>query len=705
MEKLAASAVDVLLARRGLAVSLIGLALAAALIFEPPKAVQNDWFDAMNRLWPRERLSAPVVIVAIDEASVEAVGAWPWPRAVHGELLARVAKGAPAAVGVDIIYSEPDSFGAARLADRPDVPAAAEDWLRGLRSGDHAIADALRQGRFVLAVGDVGLPPSGFSDLGDAIQETGDDARAAIHEWRRPFQPLRSHELIREAATSEGLVAQQEAFDGVARRVGQVFDVGAVLAPGFVVELLRVASSSERMLVDGDANGVRAVTLIRDGAPILQIRTEADGALRPWYSPRDIAEEVPAIALMEDDAELARLKDKVVLIGYAAAGLDERISPLGELIPGVEAHRQTIESIFDERTLLRPYWARNLEFWATLLLAAAAVFAAPRLRLGWGAAAGLACASVPIGGALAAYAGARLVFDGATPTLAVLLAGGLAFVGALALSERERRRVAAAGLRLDGEMAAAKRIQMGILPDASEVFPDEPRFSIAGISEPARTVGGDLYDFFLLDDRRLFFLVGDVSGKGPEASLFMAITKSLCKSAALRERDIGEILSVANLEIARDNPGTMFVTAFAGALNVETGELAFCSAGHEPPWRVPLDGPAERLEGEGGPPLCLLDEFDYPTDRTQLAPGDVIVVVTDGVTEAANRGGELFGVARTDAAVAGLAGATDAADALARLVAPVHTFADGEEPADDLTALVVAWPGPSQLQAHLHKSD
>lgn len=267
-------------------------------------------------------------------------------------------------------------------------------------------------------------------------------------------------------------------------------------------------------------------------------------------------------------------------------------------------------------------------------------------------------------------------------------------MASMALSERERRIAAAARQRRDGEMAAAKRIQMGILPKAAEVFPNEPRFSIAAISEPARTVGGDLYDFFLLDDKRLFFLVGDVSGKGPEASLFMAISKALCKSAALRDMEsIGDILEKANSEIARDNPGTMFVTAFAGILDVETGALEFCSAGHEQPWLIHRDGVQERLEGEGGPPLCLLDEFPFPSDKVQLQPGDILVVVTDGVTEAQNAAGDLFGIERTDAALAEVGGMTDAADVLDAMVAPVYAFAGDAEPADDLTSIIICWPG------------
>ncbi|MGZ0187753.1 MAG: PP2C family protein-serine/threonine phosphatase, partial [Alphaproteobacteria bacterium] len=138
-------------------------------------------------------------------------------------------------------------------------------------------------------------------------------------------------------------------------------------------------------------------------------------------------------------------------------------------------------------------------------------------------------------------------------------------------------------------------------------------------------------------------------------------------------------------------PATMFVTAFAGILDVESGHLDFCCAGHEPPWYIQADGTLTRLEGIGGPPLCLLDEFDYPTDSIQLAPGDKLIVVTDGITEAVNRENELFGVERTDIVIDAISGATDASEALSGLVDPIHVFADGEEPADDLTALIVVW--------------
>jgi adenylate cyclase len=208
-------------------------------------------------------------------------------------------------------------------------------------------------------------------------------------------------------------------------------------------------------------------------------------------------------------------------------------------------------------------------------------------------------------------------------------------------------------------------------------------------------VGGDLYDFYLLDDDRLFFMLGDVSGKGLSASIFMAVSKALCKSTMLRstQADLGALLSQSNLEVERDNPGALFVTMFAGVLDLRSGALAYCNAGQENPWRVRPDrrGVARLTEG-GGPPLCVLDDFDYRAARTQLQPGDVLCIVSDGVTEADNRVGELYGTARVEAVLAGVASAPAA---VAAIRSDVKRFADGAEPADDMTVLSVRWRGPS----------
>ncbi len=215
-----------------------------------------------------------------------------------------------------------------------------------------------------------------------------------------------------------------------------------------------------------------------------------------------------------------------------------------------------------------------------------------------------------------------MLFDVAWPAIGTLAVFGAVVVGTLSEAERQRRQLREAAARMAGEVDAARRIQMGLLPDPSEALGPDRRFRLDALLEPARTVGGDFYDCFMIDENRVFFVVADVSGKGLPAALFMASVKSHLKSAALRGGTVGEMLVRAQSEINRENPEQLFVTAFAAILDVRTGELEFSSAGHEPPFvRTPRGAP-ERFSTPEGPPLCVVPGFEYSHGVRRMQPGE-----------------------------------------------------------------------------------
>ena len=271
-------------------------------------------------------------------------------------------------------------------------------------------------------------------------------------------------------------------------------------------------------------------------------------------------------------------------------------------------------------------------------------------------------------------------------------------------SERALQAARESAAKAAGELSAARRIQMATLPAPATAFPREQRFTVAALLEPAREVGGDLYDFYMLDSRRLLFMIGDVSGKGLPASLFMVVAKALSKSVALglvehaaehavEAADMAAILNRANRELARENPEMLFVTCIAGILDADTGEVTLCNAGHDAPRRVAAGGALERMQPADGPPLCVLDDFDYPVQRYQMAPGDSLCLITDGISEAMDEAGALYGVERLDALLEQAHGLGP--DALVAAVREdVRRHVGQAEPSDDLTLLVVRWNGP-----------
>jgi serine phosphatase RsbU (regulator of sigma subunit) len=176
----------------------------------------------------------------------------------------------------------------------------------------------------------------------------------------------------------------------------------------------------------------------------------------------------------------------------------------------------------------------------------------------------------------------------------------------------------------------------------------------------------------------------------------MAISKALYKSTALRRHgQVATMMREADAEISRDNAEALFVTVVAGILDARSGELEYCSAGHEPPLlRSRAGGGLERLQEGGGPPLCSVDGFPYTAASRTLAPGDTLVLITDGITEAAREDGRLYGRARLEALLAGLDPAARAAEVGDAIRRDVTLFTGGAEPSDDMAILVIRFNGP-----------
>lgn len=256
----------------------------------------------------------------------------------------------------------------------------------------------------------------------------------------------------------------------------------------------------------------------------------------------------------------------------------------------------------------------------------------------------------------------------------------------------------AAKERIEGELSIAHDIQMGILPKIFPAFPDREEVDLFAVMVPAKEVGGDLYDFFFLDEERLCFVIGDVSGKGVPAALFMAVTSTLIKAVALRTAQPSSILESVNKDLSRDNPSSMFVTLFCGILNVRTGELHYASGGHNPPALIREGLPVEWLSGKGGAIVGAVPGLRFPQNATTLLPGDALFLYTDGVTEAMDVNHELYGSPRL------LRNVEECREeaietAVARVMDDVNAFAGEEPQADDITILVVRYRGPADSGA------
>lgn len=664
------------------------------------RGLRHVSFDSYQREFPRPRVNDSVIVMAIDDLSLQRRGQWPWPRRDLAELVDRLAAQRPAAIGIDMIFAEPDRHSpraqAEDLRRRGYLPGPAVSGA--LPDYDQLFAQSLRRAGVALGVG--GLREDGRlrdpPDYRAPLVAVGGDVERFV---RRYPSVLRSVEVIDRAAAGHGAL-NAEAEDGVVRSVPALVQVGGHVIPGLAVEVLRQTADDPVARVHVGQHGLRRIEVAGRTVPL-----DHDGSWWVHFSEPQARPIFPVQSFLDGTLPPDLITGRIVLIGVAASGLHDRVmTPVGAM-PGVSVHAEALDNVLDGRLLWRPSWAAAFESALLGLMAMICVIAVPALRplqsvLAFGVMLLLAGA-IGIG----AFLGPGWLIDVGTPMVASSLVFAVMLSIALAqtqLQRRSLRRALAATrerqARLDGELDAARRIQVGMLPHPAAVLGTDPRADLAATMRPARMVGGDLYDFFRLDDGRLFFLVGDVSDKGLAASLFMALSKALIKNAAIDAGgDPGAGLSQASRQLARENPETMFVSVLAGALDLSSGELAWCSAGHDGPYLMRAGRTeADQLMTEGGPALCMLDAFDYPTERFRLAPGDTLCLLTDGVTEALNAHGDFYGAARLMATLAGAAATeTRSARIVERILGDVEAFATGREPADDLSILVLRWKGGS----------
>ena len=253
---------------------------------------------------------------------------------------------------------------------------------------------------------------------------------------------------------------------------------------------------------------------------------------------------------------------------------------------------------------------------------------------------------------------------------------------------RDLKETTAAKERLESELEVARRIQADMLPKGTAGGEDEG-YELAATLVPARAVGGDLFNHFR-DGERVFFLVGDVSGKGVPAALFMARTKTLFEAIASRDADPGAVLAAANHNLCSENDAGMFVTAVCGVLDLTSGELTFALAGHDPPILVPAEGDPEPLQVEGGRVLGLIEGSDYPVNRLRLGRRDAIVMFTDGVSEAQNLDGGFFEIDRIVETL-GRHRHEDAVAVTHALLEAVQGFAGEAPQSDDITLMTLRY--------------
>ena len=388
-------------------------------IWDPP-TLQNlrlrniDFYQVLQ-----PRVSAPnqrpVVIADIDDASLNALGQWPWPRTLIAELVQKLQQAGAVVVAFDVLLSEPDRMSPANIAQTlPQIDEATRDRMRALPSNDEVLAAVMSKGRVVLG-------QAGITKSAQVPPETG--GLAFLGSDPTPFLfkfagLLRNIPLLDQAAAGRGNLTQIPERDGVVRRVPLIVEAGGQKVPSLTMEILRVATGAGALLIQTDKNaGIQWVAI--QGVPV-QIPTDKNGRLWINFAPHDSARFVSAKDVMEGNFPPDRFQGRVALIGSSAAGLiDLKATPVEVDMPGAEVHAQILENIFTKSILSRPEYANGAEILLTAVIGTIFIVLAPMvgaitmLAIGWFIGISLAAAAWYF------YVNHGLLFDLTFPLIAI----------------------------------------------------------------------------------------------------------------------------------------------------------------------------------------------------------------------------------------------------------------------------------------------
>ncbi len=646
-------------------------------------------FDLVERVWPRGDGSARVAIVDIDEKSLAQYGQWPWSRHKVAELVRRIAQGKPRVLGIDILFAEPDRLSPDEIArELPGLPPAVAEALSQQPPSDREFAEAMAAVPTVLA-----LAPSHEESARSSgplhsapLRQAGGDPMPFLKSYKSLVE---SQPDLRAAAVAAGEIGVEPDADGVVRRLALAVTDQHTIVPNFALEVLRVAGGERAVVIDTGALGIESFRIGDTTIP-----TDRRGRAILHFA-RSLARSISASDILDPAFDPAELRGQVVLLGVAGVGIAGlRETPLG-LVRAVDLHAQLIESILFGDLLRRPPFLDWFELAAALAAGLVVIWMLRYARPVRAVGVALAIAVALFGVELVLFRFADLLFDSTFPALTLLGALGVMLVGNLRATQGELVREREMKQRVEGELAAAQKIQMGLLPRRFPAFPNRHDIDVYARIEPARMVGGDLYDYLLIgESSRLFFLIADVAGKGIAAALLMAVTKEIVRDAVLTfGPSLDRILAEANRKIAAasaelQSEGGVFVTAFAGILDLSSGEVTYASAGHNSPFVLGGRTGLRQLVTEGGPPLGAVEDFRFPIDHDRIELGEVLLLFTDGITEAENADHRLYSSDRLAKALA-TAAVVDAQHVVAAVIDDVVRFVGGAEQADDMTLLAL----------------
>lgn len=630
-------------------------------------------FDQAMRLRGERSINPAIQIAEIDDKSIENFGRWPWPRGYHASFLQILEEYKPKVIGYDMLFSEQD-------LENPE-----EDIALAKKTRD--IGSVVYPAYFVVSKDQI-FQSKELKDIPSAFKEkfSLDYEIKNSDDFIKSFDVYFPIALLADSSFGIGHVNVPPDSDGVVRSIPLVIEFQGRLYPSF--DLMLVSRYLGVKIEDIKVKPPHII-LFRDAKPLVKIPIDRHGRMLISFSGK--YEDLPRVSFSQiiiaydqlksfepPIIDLGMFKNKIVLVGLSATGTtDIRATPFSEVFPGVGIHADVVNDILNNDFIIK---TNKLIFGLILFLFAFLIgILVPRLSP--------IKSFVLTFSIVAAYNLANFtlfiikgIWIGFFPSiLAMLTTYGAVLLNQFIVSRFENQLI-------KNELTIASQIQQGMLP---QEYPKIEGLDFYCLNKPAKFVGGDLYDFFLIDRDILAVAIGDVSGKGVPAALLMAKIIAHLRSAIGMHKDPGKVLSYINERLVAEGSSGLFVTMVYLVFDMQSHQLLFSNGGHHTMLCYNHDqNKFKDISEEKGMPVGLIPQAEFFTNKIKISSNDTFVLFTDGITEAVNKLGKEYEMDNFKETISKNA-SFSAKELTEKIINNVESFADKLVQHDDITAIVI----------------
>jgi len=578
-------------------------------------------YDFYQKVFNRGEVK-DVTIVDIDEKSIAKVGQFPWRRDAYSKILKNLNKHNPKAIAFDIVFSEEDK------QNPKDLLLQLQKESNQLIDVDVSdtnkiFVDSIKNSKIILPI--LGEPNDNFvkneSKPKARIIAKGENPKNFIYKFKNKIISL---EEISNAASGIGSISLIPNIDGVIRNVPVLYNIDKRIWPSLALEAVRVASGQKNLLVKSNKNGIELIKTRKNTIP-----SDQNAVINIKFKKFSKDNYISAVDVMNNDFDQKRIENKIILIGSSAQALFDIVKiSNGKTVPGVEIHAHIIDNILKNESIIKNIYTQLAENIIFLLLLIFLIFIPMKIKPKFSIIFFVGTIFVINLSSIIVYQ-----FNFYIDFLFSSIAGTLVFMTSLYFRYLEENSIA---IENDKKQSILKKEREIAGEVQKKLFPKNKKIEkyIFAQNTPAKDVSGDYYDYYQVNDNEIYFILGDVTGKGIKAGILMANAASVFRSLAKMDSSVAKTALYMNNQVKDSSYQAMFITVILGRINLEKKEMEFINMGHEPMMVLDEKFNFEYVKSTL-PPMGLMpvkDESFFKTTTMDISD-KTILIYTDGVTE------------------------------------------------------------------------